>query len=313
MTYVSSFTLRFAVEKPIIFQSFSGFASSAIFYNLIKSIDGDFAEKLHSSRKLAPWAASPIFVEFPPPPKAVYRVLQAPSIANVTFTTLDDKLSNVFREAILKPDLHLDLVNVRVRVIGVSINTCRFSDIASNVDPLPEKFAIRFLTPTVFRRSIYDCCPNCPYYVEYMHAARGGRRLDRPCKYAAKRGGVTVPLPIPSLMFKNLARLWSAFSGIDLDVWSVVRWAENTIVIAGFPKPGIRTVRVYEHPTANKWITGFIGTVRFSVKEELYKEDYAKTSAVLLRMAEMTNVGVRRTAGLGMVKYITPKDRSKPT
>ncbi|MEM4489208.1 MAG: hypothetical protein QXK88_10540, partial [Desulfurococcaceae archaeon] len=62
------------------------------------------------------------------------------------------------------------------------------------------KFAVKFLTPTVFRRPIYDCYLSCPHYVKYMHAAKRGRRLDKPCKYATKCRGVVVPLPIPSLM-----------------------------------------------------------------------------------------------------------------
>ncbi|MEM2183302.1 MAG: CRISPR system precrRNA processing endoribonuclease RAMP protein Cas6 [Candidatus Bathyarchaeia archaeon] len=309
MSSISTFTLRFVVEEPVVFQSFSGFAACGVFYSLVRSIDESFAESLHSSKKLAPWAASPIFVEFPPPSRIVYRALPAPSIANVSFTIMDGKLSDIFREAILKPDLHIDLVNIKAKVIGVSVNAHKFSDMLSSADPLPEKFAIKFLTPTVFRRSVYDCCPSCPYYAEYVHAAKEGRRLDKPCKYAAKCGGIAVPLPIPSLMFRNLARLWSAFSGISLDVWGAARWAESAIAIAGFPKPGIRTVRVYEHPTTNKWIAGFMGTVRFAVKEDLYKEKYAKIAAALLRMAEITNVGVRRTAGLGMIKYIVPKSK----
>ncbi|MEM4645851.1 MAG: CRISPR system precrRNA processing endoribonuclease RAMP protein Cas6 [Archaeoglobaceae archaeon] len=307
MSSISSFMLRFVVEKPVVFQSFSGFAACGIFYNLIKSIDESFAEKLHSSKKLAPWASSPIFIESPPPSRIIYRSLQAPSIANVTFTIMDGKLSEVFKEAILRSELYVDLVNVKAKVIDVSVNTYEFSEIASNADPLPMKFAIRFLTPTVFRRSVYDCCPNCPYYAEYMLAVREGKRIERPCKYASKCSGITIPLPIPSLMFRNLARLWSAFSGINLDVRGAAHWAENAIAVAGFPKPGIRTVRVYEHPTTNKWISGFMGTVRFAVKEELYKKKYAKISTALLKMAEITNVGVRRTAGLGMIKYIVPK------
>ena len=304
MSSVSSFTLRFVVEEPVVFQSFSGFAACGVFYNLIKSVDEDFAERLHSSKRLAPWAASPFFIEFPSPPRIVYRTLPAPSIANISFTVMDGKLSSIFKDAILKPDLHIDLVNVKAKVIGASLNTYKFSDITSNIDPLPEKFAIKFLTPTVFRRSVYDCCPYCPYYAEYMRAARGGRRLEKPCKYTVLCRGMTVPLPMPSLIFSNLARLWSAFSGINLDVWGTARWAENAVMVAGFPKPGIRTVRVYEHPTTNKWIAGFMGTVRYAVKEDAQKEKYAKIAAALLKMAEITNVGVRRTAGLGMVKYM---------
>ncbi|MBS7658174.1 MAG: hypothetical protein QW487_07210 [Candidatus Bathyarchaeia archaeon] len=72
-------------------------------------------------------------------------------------------------------------------------------------------------------------------------------------------------------------------------------------MIPGFPKPGIKTMLVYEYPTTNKWITGI---VRFAIKENIYKEKYAKIAAALLKMAEITNTGIRRTAGLGMVKYI---------
>jgi len=104
-----------------------------------------------------------------------------------------------------------------------------------------------------------------------------------------------------------MARIWSAFSDTQIDVQRAAKWAENAIMVTGFPKPGIRTVRVYEHPTTNKWIIGFTGTVRFSVKEELYKEKYAKAAAALIKMAEITNIGVRRTAGLGIIRYIAPK------
>lgn len=306
MSSITSFTLRFVVEEPVVFQSFSGFAACGLFYNLVRSVDEGLAESLHSSKRLAPWVATPIFREFPPPYQVVYRVLPVPSIANVSFTIMDQKVSEVFKEAILKPsngNCEMGLVKAKAKIVSVAVNTKKFSEIADS-KPLPEKFAIRFLTPTAFRRSVYDCCPACPHSVEYAVMVREGRRMEKPCKYAVKCGGVSVPLPMPSLMFRNLARIWSAFSSTHLDVWSSAQWAGNAILVAGFPKPGIRTVRVYEHPTTNKWIAGFMGTVRFSVKGDMYKEKYAKIAAALLKMAELTNVGIRRTAGLGMVKCI---------
>lgn len=306
MSFISSFTLRLAVERPVVFQSFSGFASCGIFYNLIKSVDADFAERLHFSKRLAPWAASPIFVESSPSFRIVYRKLKAPSIASISFTIMDSKLCDVFREAILKRDLQIDLVDVKAKVVGVSVNMLKFSDIISNANPIPLKFAVKFLTPTAFRRSIYDCCPYCPHYIKYLYELRETKKFKKPCERVYPCRGIIIPLPIPSLMFRSLARLWSTFSNVNLDVLNAVRWAENAIVVSGFPK-GVRTKRVYEHPTSNKWITGFVGTVRFAVREETYNERYAKVAASLLKMAEMTNVGVRRTAGLGMVKYVEPK------
>jgi len=49
---------------------------------------------------------------------------------------------------------------------------------------------------------------------------------------------------------------------------------------------------------------GVRGTVRFSIPSELYDEERAKRASALLKMAELTNVGIRRTAGFGMIKYM---------
>jgi len=49
---------------------------------------------------------------------------------------------------------------------------------------------------------------------------------------------------------------------------------------------------------------GFVGTVRFSIPSELYDKEKAKMVSALLKMAELTNVGIRRTAGFGMIKYM---------
>ena len=301
MSSITSFKFRIAVDDPVVFQSFSGFASCGLFYSLVKLVDEDFAEKLHSSKRLAPWSATPFLLEYPSS-RIVYRSIPARSIVNVSFSIMDEKLSMIFKEALLKSNLEVDLVNVKAKVIGVAINTCKFSDLASDVEPLPSKFAIRFLTPTVFRRSIFDCCQYCPYYVEYTVRVRGGEKVEKPCRYAIRCDGMLVPLPIPSLMFRNIARIWSKFSDVHLDIDNAIKWAENAITIAGFPN-GIRTIRLYEHPTTNKWILGFMGTVRFSIRE--YNERYAKILAALIKMAELTNVGVRRTAGFGMIKYFT--------
>ncbi|MEM3733196.1 MAG: CRISPR system precrRNA processing endoribonuclease RAMP protein Cas6 [Candidatus Bathyarchaeia archaeon] len=305
MASISSFTLKLIVDESVVFQSFSGFAACGLFYNLIKSVDENLAEELHSSKKLASWSATPFFMELPQFNRVVYRSLTAPSIVKVSFTIIDDKLTEVFKEAILKPELRIEIVNAKARIFNISFNTRKFSDIAYNANPLPEKFMIKFLTPTAFRHSIYDCCPTCPCYIEYLLNVRGGK-LSKPCDYAVLCRGLTVPLPLPSLMFRNMARIWSTFSDTRLELWETVKWVETAMLIAGYPTPGIKTIRVYEHPTTNKWIVGFIGAVRFAIREDVYKEKYAKAAAALLKMGELTNIGIRRTAGLGMIKYEEP-------
>lgn len=302
---VTTFTLQMLTERPVTFQSYSGFASCGIFYNLVRSVDSGLAEELHSSKALAPWSATPVYREFPPPRRAVYRKLPGPSLASVSFAVLDGGLAEVVKQAILRPELEVELGGARARVVGVSVAAKEFSELADS-GPLPERFAIKFATPTAFRRSVFDCCPACPLYAEFVVKAREGRAPRRPCKYAAECKGVTVPLPLPQLMFRNLARIWSRFSDRKLDAWGAARWAESAVVVAGSPK-GIRTVRVYEHVTTNKWIAGFMGTVRFAARKELYRERHARAAMALLRLAEYSNVGVRRTAGLGVVRLLAPK------
>lgn len=302
---ITTFTLRLLVEQPAIFQSYSGFASCGVFYNLIKAVDANLAEELHSSKKLAPWAATPIYKEFPPPRRPVYRSIVAPSIASISFTVLDAGLANVVKDAILTRGLTVELGKAEAKVASVAVSELSYAELA-NCDPLPEKFALEFSTPTALRRSVLGCCPACPIYSEYVAKAREGKAPGMPCKYAAAHRGATIPLPLPQLIFRNLARIWSMFSDCKLDVWSAARWAESAVVVAGFPK-GIRTVRVYEHTTTNKWIAGFMGTVRFAIIKELYSKKHARAAAALLRLAEHSNVGVRRTAGLGVVRLLLPK------
>jgi CRISPR/Cas system endoribonuclease Cas6 (RAMP superfamily) len=311
MSSITSFMFRIFVKEPISFQSFSGLTSCGIFYNLVRSVDESLAEFLHNSKMLAPWSATPFIVESYPP-KIVFRQVPAQSISRFSFSIMDDRLCEIFKEAILKPDLHIDLGGVRAKVIEVVVNTYKFSDLASNIDPLSNKFSVKFLTPTAFRKPILDCCIRCPYYTAYRLRVDGDGKIAKPCEYAKLHQGVVIPLPIPALLFRNMARIWSTFSNIQLDVRGVAEWVEDAIAIAGFPK-GIKTVRVYEHKEMGKWIIGFMGAVRFSIREGFYDEKYAKIAAALLKMAEITNVGVRRTAGFGMIRYLPSKQYSNRT
>jgi hypothetical protein len=53
------------------------------------------------------------------------------------------------------------------------------------------------------------------------------------------------------------------------------------------------------------------GDCEVVIREDLYNEKHAKIAAMLLKMAEITNMGVRRTAGFGMIKYIAPKENEE--
>lgn len=77
-------------------------------------------------------------------------------------------------------------------------------------------------------------------------------------------------------MLRNLVRLWKLFPGIMLDYDGYIRWVDaGGVVLAGFPE-GIRTGRVYEHPTSNKWMTEFTWLARFSISRDTFSEKFAR-------------------------------------
>ena len=87
------------------------------------------------------------------------------------------------------------------------------------------------------------------------------------------------------------------------DAKDYLAWVERGgIAVSGYPR-GIRTLRVYEHPTTNKWVAGFVGRVHFDLPKDSYSEKYALMTNAILRFAEHSNVGGDRTAGLGVVHY----------
>ncbi|MBE8540205.1 CRISPR-associated endoribonuclease Cas6 [Geoglobus acetivorans] len=105
-----------------------------------------------------------------------------------------------------------------------------------------------------------------------------------------------VPMPMPELMFRSLARLYSAF--IEEVPADYRRWLdEGGIAVSGLK---IETEKVLLKKS--KWAAGFTGWVNFSMPDDLYSEQHARLTAKLLRFGEYSNVGGGRTSGLGVMR-----------
>lgn len=147
----------------------------------------------------------------------------------------------------------------------------RYVDEKSLEDDPIKKFRVEFITPCYFRMPSND----------YRF----------------------VPLPLPELMFRSLARLYSSFlSEVPLEYRE---WLDNGgIAVSGLD---IRTEKVLLRK--RKWASGFTGWVNFSMPDDQYSEDYAKITAKLVKFGEYSNVGGGRTSGLGMIKMQHPVNK----
>ncbi len=126
------------------------------------------------------------------------------------------------------------------------------------------KFKIKFLTPCYFR------IPNLDYRF--------------------------VPLPLPQLLFRSLARLYEAYVSclpIEYREW-LDKWG---IAVSGC---NIRTEKVLLKK--GLWSVGFTGDVNFSIPDDTYDEKFVRITSKLLNFGEYSNVGGGRTSGMGMIR-----------
>lgn len=285
---LTSVWLRLSVERPIVFQSFSGFASRGIFFEMLKSYDGDIASLLHSGKGLAPYSTTPILADVGRGLRIAYRHLPA-CMASFRVCLLEYELSRVFLDLLISDHPTIKLIDQDVPLVNMSVNVMEFSDFLKNAGYV-RRFAIRFKTPCFFRttpRSLFLAFPS---------------KMRSPSRRSELKRFHLFPEPV--LMFRQLVRLWRAFSTNQIrGLEDFLSWVEaGGVSISGFPR-GLRTIRVYEHPDSNKWAVGFVGRVYFNLPDDIYSKRHARIVDALLRFAEYSNLGGNRTAGFGVIDY----------
>lgn len=285
-------TIRVYTASPVKATGFSGFLSRGLLYNLIRSVDRDYAETLHSSARLSPFSSTPVMIELLRSARIAFRDIPGGSICRVRYTFFEEKLASIFLEA-LTNGIPLQLSGVEVKPLEVFVEHIDYSKLLRDGKPI-KKFKVNFLTPTFFRFSpfrAFDLAPNPKIH------------LSKAMRERIAKAGRIVPLPEPLLMLRSLTRLWRKFSDSPFNYQEYLLWASlRGVTISGFPS-GIRTERIYEHPTTQKFIIGFTGQVNFTIPEDLYVEKWARITDTLLKFACYSNVGGGRTAGFGMIKY----------
>lgn len=286
------YTLRVVLDDDFELPDFSGYIVRGIFYHLIREVDPRLAEGLHQVKRLAPFSTSPLTIEYAEDRKrgAVKKLRRGDTLL-WRAALLDEGLAKRFLDSLLLK-MEVKVGDVNAHLCGVSVESIDAGQLFKRAEPV-RSFIVDFETPTFFRQSILrECCPFCP-------VDRGSCRHVRD----AVRRYRFIPLPDPYLMFRNLLRLWMAFSNVPLkNHKEYIDWLKyGGVAVAGYSD--LKTVRVYEHPTTPKWSVGFVGRAYFNLPEDTYAEDMAKITDTLLKFGEHSNVGGNRTAGFGCIKY----------
>ncbi|GBC71635.1 hypothetical protein HRbin02_01420 [Candidatus Calditenuaceae archaeon HR02] len=284
---------RILVDRPVRFQSFSGFAVRGVFYELLNKVDEEYSDRLHKGKSLAPFTVKPPSLDVSGG-RYVFRYVKPPSEVWLRLLTFDKRVFTAWRKILIEG--MLEKVSLAEQEFTVSEVRLVIHDpitmLAENSVEDVSGFRVVFETPTFFRMTSRNAVTS-----QGLHISRGVVK-------ARKQAYRFIPLPLPSLIFRSLTRLWSTFIEPSFDYRGLLEWVDaGGVVVSGFPE-GIYTQRLYEHPTLNKWVVGFTGSVYYSIPDDLYDKRVAGKVIGLLRFGELTNVGGGRTAGFGSMKLM---------
>jgi len=256
MTDIARVTVEFEALESKIFRMYSGAFVRGFLYWVLKRMSREFAEKVHNSKSLSPFSVTPVLSEDFLP---VNRLEEGKKYTfSITFFV--PEVGEALKDYLTAVDtVYFTAVENPLRKVSV-----KYCDEKSLANKAVKKFRVDFISPCYFR------IPSESYRF--------------------------IPLPLPDLMFRSLARLYSAFlSEIPQEYRE---WLDkNGITVSGLK---IETEKALLKK--GKWSVGFKGSVNFSLPEDTYNKDYAEITSRLLNFGEYSNVGGSRTSGFGMIK-----------
>ena len=249
-------TVQFEAGESKWFRMYSGAFVRGFVYWVIRKFNRTFAEELHSSKELAPFSVTPVIKDGTP----VER--------------LEEGESYEFSICFFVPEIGEALKNYLT-----TVDKLYFAGCENELSRVKVRYCSKFRSEPVKKFSVEFVSP-C--YLRVPSSDNGKYRF--------------LPLPLPELMFRSLARLYSAFvEELPLDYR---KWLDSGgIAVSGHD---IKTEKV--SLKKGVWSVGFTGWTNFSLPSDVYDEDFAKITSTLLDFGEYSNVGGGRTSGLGVIR-----------
>ncbi len=263
-----------ADEKGIL-PSFIGHLFRAAFLNLIKSQDADLSKKLHDASHIRPYSIGALYSKDGLRRKR-FGVIDIKE--GTTFTMpinfFDKESVNALVNMFFSDKpLRIKLNNVSFMFVNMKISRITFQELVENAKPVI-RFGLSFVTP---------------------------------CQFKVKAVNFPILFPEPRLVFSTLAKLWNKYvQETKVDVNELHAFVSDNVYARDY-KLRTREVGLGKR---NPFV-GCIGSCSYTVRDP--EDSYTLWLDILGQFGEYSNVGTKRTAGLGVVNYSRLKVLQKRT
>ncbi len=263
-----------------IFKNLQGHEFRAVLMNWLRKINPELVSELHRNNTKRPYSIK----------YSIFKKIPKINFTLISFTPNINKL--ILQGIILKDNVEIKIKSNVYIISKLHWERIDIKNIFNKSKPI-NSFLIKFLTPVSFN---------------------------------TKLGDYPVRFPFPSLFFGNLINLWNfiAFDLETIDREKFINWVNSHVYVSNY---NMKTIKKDIGKT--KPFVGGIGTASFKITK-LNKHYYSKTLSTkqktfklnnfvlkdyiqkctcldyLCKIGELTNVGMNRTAGMGVIKY-TPK------
>jgi len=235
--------------------------------NVSRSYDPTLASIFHSKFNPKPFCVKPL-----KPVKKKLTVVNGKLIVKsgdiFTFEigVVDNKLAEKFYDVLYSMGGKIILGDILFRTEKLSVSEETFEEILNNYNQYNINkeimIEVHFLTPTAF---------------------------------TTKDSSFKFLFPTPMKLIYNLATIWNTYAAEELQipVAQILKWAENNIIVKKYDLK-TREISVDFNITE----VGFKGIVKYEIKSG----ELSKYFLALLHLAKFSNVGIKRTYGMGVIK-----------
>ena len=265
------FTLSSAessAKRPVKLPPYLGRASHAIFLNLIAEEDPGLAERLHAPNQLRPYTCSRIWGA---PIKDSSLILRPDNTLNMRYTGLTAEVSAHLQRLAEQPPASINVEGAELSVVQATL------------DPEADPWA---------GQTTYEALSEA-----YLLAGRSPSHRARiwfASPTGFRSGGMTVPVPLPDLVYGSLVETWNAFSPVAISD-EARRFAEECLGISRYQ---LSTRAVSGKGGAVQ--IGFVGKCQYTA---LNRDRYwLGVIQLLTDFAFYAGIGYQTAAGMGQAR-----------